>query len=268
MQPTMDASACIHQAQDRSWRQYVVRTPDGAMRTSPQHVYYPWQVFQRWRLQLPEGPLHQGSATQDARRIRIFQDRPLPRPKHVGATATIFVAAQSNRTSPERIMDGCCHYHFKTSFKPGRKCRRRRGLGRSSKDLNRRSFPDYPARRPGGDWPYVTREHSRVSRAAPRAGPATVARNCGPAGPPRGRGSAWADNESSWAAPPEDVPESRGPCRRTRCALLPRYAFGDDTIGSRGFIAAVTRTAGPRPFAGADLLVNQWPVSEPPTKPF
>jgi hypothetical protein len=32
---------------------------------------------------------------------------------------------------------------------------------------------------------------------------------------------------------------------RTRCALLTRYAFGDDTIGSRGFIAAVTpsRTA-------------------------
>jgi hypothetical protein len=27
---------------------------------------------------------------------------------------------------------------------------------------------------------------------------------------------------------------------RTRCALLTRYAFGDDTIGSRGFIAAVT----------------------------
>ncbi len=40
---------------------------------------------------------------------------------------------------------------------------------------------------------------------------------------------------------------------RTRCALLTRYAFGDDTIGSRGFIAAVTRTAGPRPFGGAGL---------------
>ncbi len=29
----------------------------------------------------------------------------------------------------------------------GRKCRRRRGLGRSSKDLNRKRCPDYPARR-------------------------------------------------------------------------------------------------------------------------
>jgi hypothetical protein len=46
---------------------------------------------------------------------------------------------------------------------------------------------------------------------------------------------------------------SRGPDGRTRCALLTRYAFGDDTIGSLGFIAAVTRTTGPRPFGGADL---------------
>jgi hypothetical protein len=49
-------------------------------------------------------------------------------------------------------------------------------------------------------------EHSRVSRAAPRARPATVARKCAPAGPSRGRGPAWADNEPSWAVLPEDVP--------------------------------------------------------------
>ncbi len=56
-----------------------------------------------------------------------------------------------------------------------------------------------------------------------------------------------------------------GPCcrttfRRTRrtnqmCSTnslrLRCRAFGDDTIGSRGFIAAVTRTAGPRSFGGA-----------------
>ncbi len=47
-------------------------------------------------------------------------------------------------------------------------------------------------------------EHSRVSWAAPRAGPAMVARKCGPAGPYRGRGPAWADNESSWAVLPEN----------------------------------------------------------------
>ncbi len=46
---------------------------------------------------------------------------------------------------------------------------------------------------------------------------------------------------------------SGGPGGRTRFALLTSYAFGDDTNGSRGFIAAVTRTAGPRPFGGEDL---------------
>jgi hypothetical protein len=148
MQPTMDVCAWIHQAQDRSrsWRPYVLRTPDAAMSTSPSHVYYHWQVFQRWRLQSPEGPLNQGSATPRCPH-QIFQYRLLPCPKHVGATATIFVAAQPTGTSPERIVDCCCHYYFKTSFKPGRMCRRRRGLGRSSKDLNQRSCPDYPARR-------------------------------------------------------------------------------------------------------------------------
>jgi hypothetical protein len=45
MQPSMDACACIHQAQDHSWRPYVLRTPDAAMRISPPHVYHPWQVF-------------------------------------------------------------------------------------------------------------------------------------------------------------------------------------------------------------------------------
>ncbi len=46
---------------------------------------------------------------------------------------------------------------------------------------------------------------------------------------------------------------SGGPGGRTRCALPTSYAFGDDTIGSRGLIATVTRTAGPRAFRGAGL---------------
>jgi hypothetical protein len=70
----MDACAWIH-AQDRLWREYVLRTPDAAMRTSLAHVYYPWQVFQRWRLQLPEGPLHHGSATPRCQEHQVF-----PRP--------------------------------------------------------------------------------------------------------------------------------------------------------------------------------------------
>jgi hypothetical protein len=40
---------------------------------------------------------------------------------------------------------------------------------------------------------------------------------------------------------------------RTRWALLTRYTFGDNTIGSRGFIAAVTWTTWPRAFGGAGL---------------
>ncbi len=50
-------------------------------------------------------------------------------------------------------------------------------------------------------------EQSRVSRAAQWAGPLTAACMRGPAGPSRGRGPAWALNELSWAALPENVPE-------------------------------------------------------------
>ena len=161
------------------------------------------EVFQRLRLQSPEGPLHQGSATQDARSIKFFQDRPLPCPKHVGATATIFVAAQPPEPLPERTTDGCCFYHFKTSFKPDGSV----GAGGGSADPARTSTEGAaPTTPPGGVIDRMRQlEHSRVSRAAPRAGPAMVARKCGPAGPNRGRGPAWADNESSWAVPSEDV---------------------------------------------------------------
>jgi hypothetical protein len=55
-----------------------------------------------------------------------------------------FVAAQPTRTCPERTKDCCCHCPSKTSFKQGRKCLCRRGLGRSSKNLNRRSCPTTP----------------------------------------------------------------------------------------------------------------------------
>jgi hypothetical protein len=54
---------------------------------------------------------------------------------------------------------------------------------------------------------HATKEHGQVSLAALWAGPATASRMCGPAGPSHGLGPAWADNESSWAVPPEDVPE-------------------------------------------------------------
>jgi hypothetical protein len=88
---------------------------------------------------------------QDARSIKFLQDRQLPCPKHVGATATIFVAAQ-----PTGI-----------SFKPGRKCRRRRGLGRSSKKLNRNNCPTNP---PGGVIDHM-RQGSIVRSVGPLRGP-------------------------------------------------------------------------------------------------
>ncbi len=84
---------------------------------------------------------------QDARSIKFFQDQPLPCPKHVGATATIFVAAQPTGTYPGEDYGRLLLIPLQDLLQAGRKCRRRRGLGRSSKDLNRRSCPDYPARR-------------------------------------------------------------------------------------------------------------------------
>ncbi len=149
MQPSMDACAWIHQAQDRSWRTYVLRTPDEAICTSLSHVYYLWQVSRDGDFDRRRGLYIKEVQPQDASSIKFSQDRPLPCLKHVGATATIFVAAQPTGTSPERTKDCCCHYHLKTSFKQGRKCRRRRGLGRSSKDLNQRNCTDsdYPALR-------------------------------------------------------------------------------------------------------------------------
>ncbi len=50
-------------------------------------------------------------------------------------------------------------------------------------------------------------EYGQVSQAASLAGPAIAARMCWPVGPSDGLGSAWPDNESSWAVQPEDVPD-------------------------------------------------------------
>jgi hypothetical protein len=148
MQPSMEVCAWIHQAQVRSWRPYVLSAPDAAMRTSLLHVYYPWQVFQRWRLQSPEGALHQGSVTPRCQEHQIF-----PKTGRYSVPSMLARRQQFSwlRIRPEPLprgcMDGCCCYHFKTSFKLGRKCRHRRGFGRSSNGLNQRSCPDYPARR-------------------------------------------------------------------------------------------------------------------------
>ncbi len=67
--------------------------------------------------------------------------------------------------------------------------------------------PAQPPESAGVIEQHATMEHGRVSRSALRAGPATAARMCGPAGPFYGLGPVWADHETSWAVPPKDVPE-------------------------------------------------------------
>jgi hypothetical protein len=74
-----------------------MRTPDAAMRTSPSHVYYPWQVFQRWRFQSQEGHLHECSTPPRCLEHQVFQDLQLQCSKHDGATATIFRGGATNR---------------------------------------------------------------------------------------------------------------------------------------------------------------------------
>ena len=171
----------------------LVRTPDAAMRTSPSHVYYLGRLsrdgdYNRRKGGFPSMATSIAGGASTARQCyprcpehQVFQDRPLPCPKHVGATATIFVAEQPTGTSPERTTDGCCYYHFKTSFKPDGSV----GTGGGSADPARTSTEGAaPTTPPGGVIDRMRQlEHSRVSRAAPRAGSATVARKCGPAGP-------------------------------------------------------------------------------------
>jgi hypothetical protein len=186
---------------------------------------------------------------------QVFQDRQLPCPKHVGATATFFVAAQPTGTSPERTTDGCCYYHFKTSFMPDRSV----GAGKGSADPARTSTEGAaPINPPGGVIDCMRQsEHSRVSRAALSTGRACNGRTQVRASRAvqRTRTSLGRQRVILGRAAGE---RSRRPGGRTRCALLTRYAFGDDTIGSLRFIAAVTRTAGLRPFGGAGLCVDQW----------
>jgi hypothetical protein len=180
VQPSMEACAWIHQAQDRSWRQYVCVLP---MRPCVHHrrmcttlAGFPematsiagGEAFQRWR-QSPEGPLQPGSATQDARSINFSKTRrwPLQCPKHVGATATIFVAAQPPEPLPERTTDSCCYYHFKTSFKPDGSV----GAGGGSADPARTSTEGAAPTTPPGGVINRMRHWSIVGSVRPLHGP-------------------------------------------------------------------------------------------------
>jgi hypothetical protein len=83
MQPSGEACAWIHQAQDSSWGPYLCVLP---MRPCVHHrrmcttlAGFPemattiagGEAFHRWRLQSQEGPLQPGSAIQDARSIKF-----------------------------------------------------------------------------------------------------------------------------------------------------------------------------------------------------
>jgi hypothetical protein len=175
----------------------------------------PWQVFQRWRLQSPEGRLSRDGYINSRRGLysqAVLPKMPgassFPRPAATVSQArwrdgNNFRGGATTGTSPREHYGRLLLLPLQDLLQTGRKCLRRRGLGRSSKDLNRRSCPTTP---PGGVIDRMRQlEHSRVSRATPRAGPAMVARKCGPAKPYRGRGPAWAYNESSWAVLPENL---------------------------------------------------------------
>jgi hypothetical protein len=158
---SMEACAWIHQAQDRSWRPCVCVLP---MRPCVHHrrmcttlAGFPematsiagWEAFQRWRLQSPEGPLHQGSAIQDALSIKFSKTGRYRVPSTLARRQQFSWRRIHRNLSPRGLRTAVA---TTTSRPPrllqaGRKSRRRRGLGRSSKDLNRRSCPDYPARR-------------------------------------------------------------------------------------------------------------------------
>jgi hypothetical protein len=178
-------------------------------RTSAACVHQISQVFQRWRLQSPEGPLHQGSATPRCPEHQVF-----PRPastvsqarwRDSSSSSNNFRGCASDQSlSREDVWTAVATTPSRPPSNPGRTCWCRRGLGRCSKDLNRRSCPDY---QPGGVIElHVTMEHSRVSRAALRTGPATVARKYWAV--PRARTSLGRHRVIfSWAVPPEDVPK-------------------------------------------------------------
>jgi hypothetical protein len=144
-------------------RQFVeavpVRTPDAAMRTSPSHVYDLGRFsvdgdYNRRRGGFPSMATSITGGASTARQCypkcqqhQVFHNRPLRRQQ-------FFVAAQPTGTSPREDYGRLLLPPLQDLLQAGRKCRCRRVLGRSSKDLNRRSCPDYPAQR--GDRPYAT----------------------------------------------------------------------------------------------------------------
>ena len=152
MQPSMEACVWIHQAQDG----LVEAVCDVYSRCG--HAYLtvacvlPLAGFLRWRLQSPEGPLYQGSATLQPKMPGCQENQVFPRQAATISQArwragNNFRGGATNRNLSREDHGRLLLLPLQDLLQAARKCRRRRGLGRSSKDLNRRSCPDYPARR-------------------------------------------------------------------------------------------------------------------------
>ena len=157
----------------------MLRTPDAAMRYSAAHVHsgYPWQVFLRWRLQSQEGPVPAASSLSKTCRYCVTT---------CWSDCKKF-RAHLTRTCPERTYGHLLQLPLQDLL---RTRDGRVGAGGGPADPARTSTEGATPTTPPGEViePHATTEHSRVSRAAPRAGPATAARMCEPAGPSSGLG--------------------------------------------------------------------------------
>ena len=123
------------------------RTPAAAMRTSPSHVYYLGR-FSR------DGDFNRRRGLYSQAGRKMPGALSFPRPAATVSQArwrdgNNFRGGATNRNLSREDYGRLLPLPLQDLLQAGRKCRRRRGLGRSSKDLNRRSCPDYPARRGG-----------------------------------------------------------------------------------------------------------------------
>ena len=145
MQPSMEVCAWIHQAQDRSWRQYVMRT-EPYSRCG--HAFLtvacvlPLAGFPEMATSIAKG-----ASTSRQCYPRGLEHQVFPRPAVTVSQArwrdgNNFRGGATNRNLSREDYARLLLLPLQDLLQAGRKCRRRRGLGRSSKDLNRRSCPD------------------------------------------------------------------------------------------------------------------------------
>ena len=125
------------------------------------------EAFHRWRLQSPEGPLQPGSATQDARSIKFSKTGRYRVPSTLARRQQFSWRRNQPEPLPERTTDGCCYYHFKTSFKPDGSV----GAGGGSADPARTSTEGAAPTTPPGGVIDRMRQGSIVGSVGPLHGP-------------------------------------------------------------------------------------------------